>query len=150
MGLVDSYKQTKQQGLEAKANAAAAGAGLNVPYRHLDLPAEVFLAQVIAGVGAIKGVRVERPGPNNVTIHHRYTPGWAVVFGILGLFLFLLGALLFFIKRTDTVSVIAADDASGCNVTVSGKGPIQVAQVLGLLVNGQAEENYRAALAPAV
>lgn len=120
---------------------------VSVPHQHLELPADVFLAQVVAGVGAIKGVRVERLSPNNVTIHHRYTPGWAVFFGILGLLFFLLGAFLWFIKRTDTLSVIAQDTEGGCHVTVSGSTKTHVAFLLQSLLEGQAVQNYQAARA---
>ena len=66
-------------------------------------------------------------------------------FGFVGLLVFLLGALLWFIKRTDTASVIAVDAPGGCNVTISGRTKDQVAYFLKDLVEGTAVKNYQAA-----
>lgn len=131
--MTNPYARAKEQGREVRAQGLAPGTRLGV--HHLNVPAEQFLSQVMNGIAPLKGVRVERPSQSNVTIHHRYTPGWAIAVGILGLIVFLLGALLFFIKRTDTMSVIASDSAGGgCDVTVSGKAPMSVTQVLSRLV----------------
>lgn len=102
------------------------GVSVTVSSAHLALPASSFLAQVVAGVASLKGVRVEQPTPNMVTIHHRAA------------------TIVWFIARNDAVSVLATDDPSGCTVTISGRGPQKVADLLELLTSGEAERNFAA------
>jgi hypothetical protein len=60
--------------------------------------------------------------PGLIVIIRRYHPGWAVVLGILGLLLFLIGLLFFLITKTDTLTIsLSPTSEGGSTVVVSGE-----------------------------
>lgn len=89
-------------------------------------------------VGAMSGApeyTISTAGPGTVVFTRRYTPTWAIVLGVLGIFLFLIGILFFFVKTTETVTVVAHPSPSGSYVTVQGVAPAYVAARLQAVVN---------------
>ncbi|MGH2595792.1 MAG: hypothetical protein ACRDH7_07490 [Actinomycetota bacterium] len=58
---------------------------------------------------------------NTIRIEHRYTPGWAILMGIVGLIFFLLGVLFFFVHTTDVLTVTATETPTGgTRISVAG------------------------------
>ena len=97
-----------------------------------DVSVDTMLNQMAAEIAGkrIKNVRVERPTSTMLAIHHRYTPGWAIILGILGLIFFLLGLLFFLVKSTETMTVIGHDVEGGARFTVTGSGDNKALWVL--------------------
>lgn len=85
---------------------------------------------ITAGVGVAKGFRVERPDSSTLVIVHRYCPTWAVVCGIVGLFVFLLGLLFFAVKTEDRATIVGRDVDGGARFTVTGQTDSQIAGFL--------------------
>jgi hypothetical protein len=85
---------------------------------------------VTAQVATQKGNRVERPSEGTLIIHNRYTPGWAVILGIVGLLFFLLGLLFFLVKSIETATVLGRDEAGGAVFTATGRSSWQVNWIL--------------------
>ena len=71
-------------------------------------------------LATLKGVRVERPGRNTLVIHWRHVPAWAMILGIVGLLFFVVGLIFFFVKSTDTVTVLGRDAEAGSRFTATG------------------------------
>lgn len=83
--------------------------------------AEAF-AGITAAVGVVKGFRIERPDAGTLVVVRRFCPTWAVVVGIIGLFVFLLGLIFFAVKTEDRVTIIGNDVAGGgARFTVTGQ-----------------------------
>jgi hypothetical protein len=97
-----------------------------------DVSVDDMLNRMAARIAAknVKNVRVERPTPTSLAIHHRYTPGWAIILGILGLLFFLLGLLFFLVKSTETMTVLGHEVEGGARFTVTGDGDYTVIQLL--------------------
>lgn len=77
-----------------------------------------------------KGVRLERPAPDTLVVHHRHCPGWAVALGIIGLLVFLLGLLFFLVRTTETATVVGRDVEGGATFTATGFTSIEVSNFL--------------------
>ena len=77
------------------------------------------------GTGAV----VTLSGASNIVITRRYIPTWAVIVGILGIFLFLIGLLAFFVKETEilTVALSPEDEGKRTRVAISGVAGAAVA-----------------------
>ena len=78
---------------------------------HLDEPVDVVQARIDGAVrstlrgpneriGSARGTKVNSQ-PGSIVVIRQYTPGWAIVLGILGLIVFLLGLLFFLVKKTE-------------------------------------------------
>jgi hypothetical protein len=69
-----------------------------------------------------RSLRLEKPNAETLLIHHRHTPSWAKVVA-LGGFLFLVGLtlLLFFVKSTETVTVLGWNVEGGARFTATGE-----------------------------
>lgn len=91
-------------------------------------------AEVVAGVSAAaavgEGYTVSTPSTSTVVLTWKHRPTWAVIVGIIGLFVFLLGALFFFVKETDVVTVTAVDVAGGVRVSAVGLGTPEMVEFL--------------------
>lgn len=85
---------------------------------------------ITAGVGVVKGFRVERPDQQTLVIVHRYCPTWAVFLGIVGLFVFLLGLLFFAVKTEDRMTIVGRDVEGGARFTVTGQTSAVIAGFL--------------------
>jgi len=59
-------------------------------------------------------------GPNTLVLTRRYLPSWAVIVGVLGLLLFLIGLLAFLIRSTETLTITFTPVEGGTRVDVSG------------------------------
>jgi len=85
-----------------------------------DVTVDEMFQHITAMLATRKGLRLERPAPDTLVIHHRYTPGWAVVLGIVGLIFFLLGLLFFLVKSTQTATVLGRNVEGGARFTATG------------------------------
>ena len=83
-------------------------------------------AEVVAGVTAAaavdKGYTVTTPSRSTLVLTWKHRPTWAIIVGIIGLCVFLLGALFFFVKETDTLTITAIDEDGGVRVSAVGSG----------------------------
>lgn len=83
------------------------------------LTAQEAITRITAAVSAQPGVRIERPDNNTLVVVTRFTPGWAIVLGLLFLPI-VLGLLIFLVKREDRVTIIGRDVDGGAYFTVAG------------------------------
>ena len=97
-----------------------------------DVTVDEMFQNLTRHVAGEKGIRIERPAPDTLVIHHRYVPGWAIILGILGLLFFLLGLLFFLVKTTETVTVLGRDVDGGARFTATGSSSLQVDAALRL------------------
>lgn len=74
----------------------------------------------IGGLSGAAGCTVTMAGNNVIVVTRRYTPTWAVVVGVVGILLFLIGLLAFLYKVTDTLTITVAPGDEGTKVTISG------------------------------
>jgi hypothetical protein len=86
----------------------------------LDEPAATVLNRVIQAASGVPGYSVTSTSPTSVIITRKFTPTWAVVVGVLGLLLFLIGVLFFFVKTTETLSVTLSEAGGKTTVALSG------------------------------
>jgi hypothetical protein len=90
----------------------------------LDEPADVVQARIDATLRSsiVRKDTTVNSQPGSIVVIRRYTPGWAIVLGILGLFLFLLGLLFFLVKNTQSLTIsISSRAEGGCTVMASGE-----------------------------
>jgi hypothetical protein len=59
--------------------------------------------------------------PSVLVVRRQYTPGWAKVLGIVGLFFFLIGVLFFLYKKTESLTISFVARGAGCSVTLAGE-----------------------------
>lgn len=62
-----------------------------------------------------------RAHPSVIVVRRKYTPGWAKVVGVVGLLFFLLGALFFLVKKTESLTISFVARGAGCSVTLAGE-----------------------------
>jgi hypothetical protein len=64
---------------------------------------------------------IQPTGPNSVNIIRNYLPAWAVILGILGLLIFLLGVIFFFVRRSTVGATVSWTEVpGGVRVTTAG------------------------------
>ena len=72
-------------------------------------------------VHELKQHRVSAAFDDTLIIERRYTPTWAVVLAVAGLFaMFVLSLLFLLISKTELVAVSAATDGGGSVIRVNG------------------------------
>jgi hypothetical protein len=124
---------------------AAAGTNYTTSFVSKSSPDAVVEA-VLAGLAGASDTTVTMAGPSTVVVTRKYTPTWAVVVGIVGILLFLIGILAFFVKTTDTLTITISAAGKGSRVQVTGvTSPEIVARLNGLNATLQGK-----AAAPAV
>jgi hypothetical protein len=84
-------------------------------------------------VGTITTARV----PGGLRLVHRYRPTWATVLALLGIFVFLIGLLFFFVKVEDVLMVQVREADGGAYVSVSGKAQSEITGTLGAYLHQQ-------------
>jgi hypothetical protein len=92
--------------------------------------ADVVLDYFMVSLGSVKGLRLERPAKDTLVIHHRHVPDWAKILGVVGLLFFLLGAVLFLVKTTETATVVGRNVNGGAEFTATGSTSQQAVKVL--------------------
>jgi hypothetical protein len=107
---------------------------------HFDVAPETAIERVMARPFGYRAVRV---APNSVMLERRYIPTWAIVVGIVGLLFFLLGVLLFFVRKTETLTVTAERDNGGSRVTFYGTATPLLIQGLSHAISGQPPTDWR-------
>lgn len=78
------------------------------------------MQSLLSAVSGAHGYTVNVAGPGSLVLTRKYTPTWAVVLGIIGLLVFLLGVLFFLVKTTETVTVGLREVPGGTEVRASG------------------------------
>lgn len=97
------------------------------------VPPEEVPVKVVQWLTGLRGIQTNIMG-NTVQVSYRYTPGWAVLMGFLGLWFFLLGALLWFIKRTDVLTVTTTPVPGGSQIVITGRSAPAALQKLTALM----------------
>ncbi len=81
--------------------------------------AETF--EAIARVASTrKGLRIETPMAGTLVLIDRHLPTWAAILGALGIFFFLIGALLWFVRTEDRLTIVGRDVDGGSVYSVTG------------------------------
>ncbi len=83
--------------------------------------------QISAGVSLVNGQHVNTVGAETLTITRKKTGVWIILVCIL---LFPIGLLALLARQTETISVVARDDAGGVRVAANGQGDDQVVDFL--------------------
>ena len=85
-------------------------------------PDQILQAFLTALDGSGAAVTLSGPGPNTIVVTRKYTPTWATIVGILGIFLFLIGIFAFLIKETEVLTITLTPEADGqrTKVVISG------------------------------
>lgn len=81
---------------------------------------DTTMQDLVAAVSGAPGYTVNMGGPGSLLLTRKYTPTWAVVLGIIGLLIFLLGMLFWLVKNTETVTASLRPVTGGTEVRVSG------------------------------
>lgn len=101
------------------------------------VPPEEVPLKVVQWLSGLRGIQTNIMG-NTVQVSYRYTPDWAIFVGILGLLFFLLGALLWFIKRTDMLTVTTTPVPGGSHVVITGRSaPAALHKLSALMATAQ-------------
>lgn len=83
-------------------------------------------AEIIAGASAAAGVQkgytTHKASASTLMLTWRHRPTWAIIVGVIGLLVFLLGALFFLVKDTDTITITTIDQDGGTLVNAVGSG----------------------------
>lgn len=83
---------------------------------------EEICEALLAGTCGVHGYTVTTAGTASLVLTRRYTPTWARLVAIYGLFLFLVSLLAFLIKTTEAISVTIVPVEGGSRVIFSGVG----------------------------
>lgn len=75
----------------------------------LPAPPDQVLQAFLTSLAA-SGAFVTLSGPNSIVVTRRYTPTWAIVVGIIGIFFFLIGVLAFFIKESEVLTLVLSPE----------------------------------------
>jgi hypothetical protein len=84
-------------------------------------PVDETYRRLIADISSRSGFRFERPDATTLVVVRRYTPTWAVVLAIIGIFVFLLGLLFLLAKTEERVTIIGRDVEGGAVFQVTGQ-----------------------------
>lgn len=98
---------------------AEAGTTFNqifVSHRTADEAIQTFFT----GTAGTSGYAINMAGNNTIIMTRRYIPTWAIIVGVVGLLFFLIGALAFLIKTTETLTITVASSTEGTRVMISG------------------------------
>lgn len=89
-----------------------------------------IVAGVTAAAGTDKGYRVSAPSHSTLMLTWRHRPTWAVIIGVIGLLVFLIGALFFLVKDTDTITLTCSAEDGGVRVSAVGSGSQEMVEFL--------------------
>ena len=114
---------------------------------------DVLMQGLVSATAGTSGYTLNTAGANSVILTRKFTPTWAVVWGIiLGLFT-LVGFALLLVKTTETLSITLAGIDTGTRVTISGVAtPEMIARLNSVLSGASAnpEEVTEASAEPLV
>lgn len=113
---------------------AGAGANFNKTVE-VGLPPDAVTQNLVAAVSAAPGYTVTSAGTGSVILTRKYIPTWAIVVGVLGLLLFLVGALVFLYRVTETMTITITPTEGGSRVVVSGLASSEMMQRLSAQLN---------------
>ena len=77
--------------------------------------------RLVADISTRSGYRFERPDAATMVVVRRYTPTWAVILAIVGIFVFLLGLLFLLAKTEERVTIIGRDVEGGSVYQLTGQ-----------------------------
>jgi Uncharacterised protein family UPF0547 len=98
---------------------AAAGQNFNKTITVAETPDAVSQALIAAGSG-VSGYTLTTAGTGSIVFTRKYTPTWAVVVGVIGLILFLVGLIALLYKNTETLTITLTPVEGGARVVISG------------------------------
>jgi hypothetical protein len=86
-------------------------------------PPNVLESRLIASLLNIKELHVRaQPGSGIIVITRRHRPDWATALGVIGLLVFLIGILFFFVKVTESLTIaISPHGEGGSTVVINGE-----------------------------
>jgi Uncharacterised protein family UPF0547 len=108
---------------------AAPGGSLNQTVE-LALAPEAVSQTLVQAVAGAPECTVTTAGVGSIVVSRKYLPTWAIVVGVIGLLLFLIGALAFLIRSRETLTITIAPTEGGSRVSVSGVASRELAQRL--------------------
>jgi len=98
---------------------AEAGVGFNTNFTSVKSIEEVH-STFISGITGVDGCTISMAGANSIIITRKYMPTWALIVGILGLLCFLLGALAFLYRETETCTIQLIKTNNGVSGSITG------------------------------
>lgn len=107
----------------------------------LPAPPDQVLQAFLTSLAA-SGAFVTLSSPNSIVVTRRYTPPWAIVVGIIGIFFFLIGILAFLIKESEVLTLVLSPELEGkhTRVAVSGVATAHIAAYMNhVIVHYQAQ-----------
>jgi hypothetical protein len=119
---------------------AAAGGVINQSVLVKQKP-ELLIQNFVSATAGTSGYTINTAGANSLVLVRKYTPTWAVVVGVLGILLFLIGLLAFLIKETESVTVTLAEGRDGTRVTISGVATPEMQARLNSVISGSADRS---------
>jgi hypothetical protein len=87
---------------------------------------EAVSQAVIAATSGVQNYTVATAGTGSIVLTRKYTPTWAIVVGVVGLLLFLVGILALLVKSTETVTITITPVDGGSRVSISGVGSAEM------------------------
>jgi hypothetical protein len=75
---------------------------------------------IIGAITGVDGCTISMAGANSIIVTRKYIPTWAIVVGVLGLACFLVGALAFLYKETETCTIQLLQTKDGTKGTITG------------------------------
>lgn len=82
--------------------------------------AQAFGQTLVSGGNYLEDLQVVPVGPTTFRITRKYMPQWAIIVGILGLFLCFIGIFAVFFRDTEVLTIDIQPDPEGSRIDVSG------------------------------
>ena len=82
--------------------------------------AQAFGQTLVSGGNYLEDTQVVPVGPTTFRITRKYLPQWAVIAGIIGLFLCFIGIFAVFFRDTEVLTIDIQPDPAGSRINVSG------------------------------
>jgi hypothetical protein len=80
------------------------------------------MQQIISATASAPGYTVTMGGNHTLILTRKYTPQWAIVVAVIGIFFFLIGLLALLVKETETLTVTVAPVDGGTRINATGQG----------------------------
>ena len=82
--------------------------------------AQAFGQTLMSGGNYLEDTQVVPVGPTTFRITRKYLPQWAIIAGIIGLFLCFIGIFAVFFRDTEVLTIDIQPDPEGSRISVSG------------------------------
>lgn len=82
--------------------------------------AQAFGQTLVSGGNYLEDTQVIPVGPTTYRITRKYLPQWAIIAGIIGLFLCFIGIFAVFFRDTEVLTIEIQQDPVGSRISVSG------------------------------